>query len=107
VKKRTRTHPTNPFYSNEPAVSTGMIADKPPVQSASLGNQTPKMVPKHPGKISGFGGAGAKRPKEKGFKAPTVGAPAKPKSSTKIPTLKSSGHPGAHRIGQLKPLKKI
>ena len=56
MKKRVRTQPTNPFYSDEPAVAKGLMADKGLVQNASLGNQTPKMVDKKPGRLSGVAG---------------------------------------------------
>ena len=107
MKRRVKTQPSNPFYSDEPAVAKGMIADKAPVQ-APLGTKTPKMVPKHPAKMSGIAGfAEAKKPKQVGFKMPSVKAPAKPKTSVSPPKLRVSGHPGAHRIGAVKGIKKL
>lgn len=109
MKRRTRTQPSNPFYQNEPSVATGLMADKPPVQNSSLGNKTPKSVPKKPGKMSGIAGfAGAKRPKKTGFKKPSVGAPAKPK--TNVPTPKSkvySSKPKSKPFRGVKPLGRI
>lgn len=108
MKRRVKTQPTNPYYSNEPAVARSQIASKPPVQSASLGNSTPKMVDKKPGRLSGVAGFSEKhRPPAKGmgnvpFVKPLKSGPAKP---TSIPKLKVSGHPKAHQIGAVKPLK--
>lgn len=92
MKRRVRTQPTNPYYSNEPAVATGKMADKSMVQNASLGNKTPKMVDKHPGNISGMGNFVSK---------------GKPhgKNSVKVPAFNTkakqpaSMSPKAHRIG--------
>lgn len=109
AKKRVRTQPSNPYYSNEPAVSRKLIADQGLTQNASLGNAPPKMVDKKPGRLSGLAGFADKhRPKEQGIKQITSVKPGKPPGSSKSPIqggLKSSGHPGAHRLGSLKPLK--
>ena len=109
MKRRTRTQPTNAFYSNEPAVARGLIAGKPPVQNASLGNSAPKMVAKHPGKMSGIAGFQDKhRPKAKGAQPvpqvhPLKSGTARPSN---IPRQggyhKLSGHPGAHFLGKKK-----
>lgn len=100
MKRRVRTQPTNPYYSNEPAVSTGQMADKAPVQNASLGNKTPKIVDKHPGRMSGVADFVSKgKPTGKNtVKVPSFGTKAKSPA-----TLRMSGHSGAHRVG----LKKI
>ena len=104
MKRRTRTQPTNPFYSNEPAVSISKIADKPPVLNASLGNKTPKMVDKHPGKMSGVADFASKSKPPKGnshINLPTLGTKAKQPAQ-----LRLSGHSGAHQIG-VKKLKNV
>ena len=100
MKRRVRTQPTNPYYSDEPAVAKGLIADKPPVQESSLGSKTPKMVDKHPGRLSGIAGFADKHkpPQQKmQGKAPAFGGKAKQPSQ-----LRMSGHPGAHRLGGVK-----
>jgi hypothetical protein len=102
MKRRIRTQPTNPFYSNEPAVAVKSIADKPPVQNASLGNKSPKMVDKHPGRITGVAGFTNKaRPPAKKLpvktkaavppakKVPQIKAHANIKSPMKPPKLKN------------------
>lgn len=109
MKKRVRVQPSNPYYSNEPAVSRKMIADQGITQSASLGNSTPKMVDKKPGKLSGLAGfSDKKRPGGKGAKMITSMPAGKPPGASKSPmqgSLRASGHPGAHQLGSLKPLK--
>lgn len=108
MKRRVKTQPTNPYYSNEPAVARSQITSKAPVQNASLGNSTPKMVDKKPGRASGVAGfSDHHRPPAKGmqnpaFVKPLKGGTAKPSS---IPKLKVSGHSKAHQIGSVKPLK--
>jgi hypothetical protein len=109
MKRRIRTQPSNPYYSDEPAVAKGLIADKPLVQDASLGNKSPKMVDKKPAKSTGFSGGAGKRPKQTKFKPSSIGAPARPKTNVKTPTqhLRMSGHPKAHRIGAIKSISKV
>lgn len=102
MKKRIRTSPSNPYYSTEPAVANSLIAKKPPVQSASLGNQPPKMVDRHPGRISGMAGfEDKKRPPVK--KPPSVAgkrpAPGKQIGHIKSPAVKPS------KFGALKKMK--
>jgi hypothetical protein len=90
VKKRIRTQPSNPFYSNEPAVAKGLMADKPPVQNASLGSKPSKTTPQKPGRMSGFAGFVDKhKPKQQGIKPKpaTFGQKAK---SPKQAVVKSS-----------------
>jgi hypothetical protein len=78
MKRRTRTQPTNPYYSNEPAVSTKAMADRPLVQNASLGSKTPKGVPHHPGRMAGVAGfADSKKPREKRFQPISAKVPSK------------------------------
>lgn len=98
MKKRVRTQPSNPFYSNEPAVSRKLIADQGITQNASLGNTAPKMVPKKPGRLSGIAGFASKsRPAVKNnISVPKFGTSAK---SPAQGHLRMSGHPGAHRVG--------
>lgn len=97
MKKKVRTKPTNPFYSNEPAVSRTLIAGKGLVQNSSLGNATNKVVDKKPGRLSGIAGFASKSAPRHGsthIAAPKLG------TTTKSPAkLKLSGHPGAHQIG--------
>ncbi len=105
MKKRIRTQPSNPFYSNEPAVAKGLMADKAPVQSASLGNKPSKFVPQKPGRMAGVAGFVDKhKPKQQGIKPkpPTFGQKAK---SPKQPAVKAS-KPKAFS-GGIKPLKKF
>lgn len=107
MKKRIRTQPTNPYYSNEPAVARGLIAGKAPVQSASLGNQPPKMVDKKPGKLAGLAGfVDKKKPPAKQAHIPALKAGATP-AKTKFPTqggghLRMSGSPNAHKFGGMR-----
>jgi hypothetical protein len=112
LKRRVRTQPTNPFYSNEPAVARNLIAGKALVQNASLGNQPPKMVDKKPGRLSGVAGFESKKhptakPAHLGEgKNPSAGkAPGAAKFPSQGGHLKASGHPGAHRLGGIKPIK--
>jgi hypothetical protein len=105
MKKRVRTQPTNPYYSDEPAVAKGLMADKPPVQNAALGVKPGKTIDKKPGRLSGFAGFVDKhKPKHTQIK---IKAPP-PNTASKVPhqgKLKMSGHPKAHRLGAVKPLK--
>ena len=96
MKKRIRTQPSNPYYSDEPAVAKGLMADKAPVQNASLGNKPNKIVDRKPGKLSGLAGFTSKSKPAAGpyAKVPAFGTKAKQPA-----TLRMSGHSGAHRIG--------
>lgn len=99
MKKKIKQKPTVPFYSNEPAVSKKLMADSTMSQSASLGNNTPKMVDKNPGKMSGIAGFTSKhKPSAPGAKIspPKLGTVAKSPASGK---LRMSGHASAHRVG--------
>lgn len=84
------------------------MADMGLSPNGNLANSTPKMVDKKPGRLSGVAGfASGHRPKS-GISTPTP----KLGSSAKSPPqqgggLRASGHPQAHRIGAIKPLKKI
>lgn len=93
MKRRVRTQPSNPFYSDEPAVSKAAIADKPPVPSASLANKPSKPIDKNPGKMSGVAGFVDKHRLH--------GRPMTPVTSNvpQMGKLRLSGHSGAHRIG--------
>lgn len=99
MKKKVRLSNNNPFYSNEPAVSRTMIADQG--ITASLGNQTPKMVDKKPGRLSGLAGFESKsKPPSKGIKI----SAGKPPGPSKVPSqggghLRMSGNSSAHRLG--------
>lgn len=102
MKHRVKTQPTNPFYSDEPAVAKGLIADKPLSPSPSLANKSPKMVDKHPGRLSGIDSFASKsKPPQQKMqgKAPAFGTKAKQPAQLKV-----SGHPKAHQIGKLKKL---
>lgn len=74
----------------------------------NLANQPPKSIDKKPGKLSGIAGFSDKhRPKSGGAK---ISIPKLGTSQNKPPqqgSLRGSGHPQAHRIGSIKPLKKI
>src|SRR5258707_6690049 len=96
MKKRIRTQPSNAFYSDEPAVAKGLMADKAPVQNASLGNKPNKVIDKKPGRLSGLAGFTSKaKPHAGSFaKVPAFGTQAKQPAK-----LRMSGHSGAHRIG--------
>lgn len=79
MKRKVKTQPTNPFYTSEPAVSRKLMASQTMVPSASLAGTTNKVVPKHPGKLSGVAGFTSKtRPTAKAqhFNTPKVGATA-------------------------------
>jgi len=108
MKRRVRTQPTNPYYTNEPAIPISGIADKAPVQNASLGNKTPKMVDKHPAKMSGVAEFVSHSKPTKGnshINLPKLGTTAK--QPAQAGKLRLSGHSGAHRIGAVKKLKGI
>jgi hypothetical protein len=108
MKKRVRVQPTNPYYSNEPAVSRKMIADQGITQNASLGNSTPKMVDKKPGKLSGLAGFQDKhRPKQKNITQITKAGFGKPPSPSKSPQQgrPSTGKP--HKFSGLRTIKSI
>jgi hypothetical protein len=97
MKRRVRAQPTNPFYSDEPAVAKGLIADKAPVPSTSLGNKSPKMIDKHPGRLSGvvnFADKNKPIQQKMQIKAPAFGTKVKQPAQ-----LRLSGHPKAHRLG--------
>lgn len=99
MKKKVRAQPTVPYYSNEPAVSKKLMADTMPVPSASLGNKTPKMVDKSPGRLSGVAGFASKTApltKKSGITIAKLGTKAGPASPGK---LRTSGNASAHRIG--------
>jgi hypothetical protein len=102
MKRRVKTQPSNPFYSNEPAVATGMIADKAPVQNASLGNKSGREIDKHPGRMSGIAGFVSKSKPSKGsshIKLPKLGSKAKQPTQTRVSR-------GVNHTG-IKNLKKI
>ncbi len=70
------------FYSDEPHVPANKIADKPNIQNASLGNETPKMVPHN------FPSAGA------GAHGFGHGA------TSRAGHVRLSGNPSAHHVGK-------
>ena len=108
MKKRVRTQQSTPFYSNEPAVARTLIADRGMTQNASLGNSAPKMVDKKPGRLTGVMGFTEKhRPPAKGMQNPAFVKPLKSGTApaSPVPKLRTSGHPKAHQIGSVKPLK--
>ena len=99
MKKKVRAQPTVPYYSNEPAVSKKLMADTMPVPSGSLGNKTPKMVDKNPGRLSGvavFASKSAPTTKKSGITVAKLGSKSGAPQQGK---LRSSGNAGAHRIG--------
>lgn len=98
MKKKVKQTPNIPFYSDEPAVSKSLIADKPAVPG-NLANKPPKMVDKGPGKGSGLAGFVSKTKPIKrpsGIKSPKLGTSV---SYPKQGHLRMSGNSGAHRIG--------
>lgn len=107
MKKRVRTQPSNQFYSSEPAVAKGLMADRSPVQSASLGNKSSKIVPQKPGRMSGFAGFADKhRPKQQGIKPkPPTFVPGG-KSKTPKQTVVKASKPKSFG-GGIKPLKRL
>lgn len=90
MKKKVKQQPNIPFYTDEPAVSKSLIADKALVPG-NLSNKSPKMVDKHPDQGSGLAGFVSKTKPHKGSTHISL---AKPKGN-----LRMSGHSGAHRIG--------
>ena len=96
MKKRIRQQQAVPFYSDEPAVAKGLMADKPPIQNAALGNKPNKVIDKRPGKLSGLASFTSKTKPRAGTnaKVPAFGTKAKQPA-----TLRMSGAVGAHRLG--------
>lgn len=108
MKRRIRTQPTNPFYSNEPAVSRNKMADAGLSPNPNLANQPPKIVDKKPGRLSGLAGFQDKhRPKSGGAKITIPKLGTSQKNPPQQGALRASGHPQAHRIGGLKPMKRV
>ena len=92
-----RPHPeTNPgFYDTEPHAPANKIANKSPIQNASLGTEPSKMVPKHAGRFDGIGGE-----PHQFAKPPAGGSQGFGHSGAqKIGHVRLSGNSGAHRIG--------
>jgi hypothetical protein len=108
MKKRVRTQPTNPFYSSEPAVARGIMATKPPVQNASLGNKPSKNVPQKPGRMSGFAGFVDKhKPKQQGIKPkPPAFVPGGKSKSPKQTVVKAT-KPPKRNLGGIKAMKSM
>jgi hypothetical protein len=107
MKKRIRTQPSNPFYSSEPAVAKGLMADKALVQNSSLGSKTPKMIDTKPGKLSGIAGFSDKhRPKKQGIKPkpPVFGQKSKQPAQMKI---KPSSVPKSSNFNKIKSIKRM
>lgn len=99
MKKRVKYQPSVPYYTDEPAVSKTLIADRPLVQNSALGTNRNKFVDKRPARLSGIEGFASKgRPSAK---PPKLGLqPLGSKSQVPMQgKLRSSGHPKAHRIG--------
>jgi hypothetical protein len=96
MKKRQRQQQAVPFYSDEPAVAKGLMADKPMIQNSSLGNKPNKVVDRKPGKLSGLASFTSKTKPRAGTtaKVPAFGTKAKSPA-----TLRMSGAAGAHRLG--------
>lgn len=87
MKKRVRTQPTNPYYSTEPAVSRKLIAGQGMIPNAALGNATNKIIPKHPGRMSGVAGFSSKNKpivKRSGITTPKLGSTPKQPAKTKV-----------------------
>jgi len=82
------------FYQSEPKAPKSKVTSSSLVQDASLGNQTPKTVPAAPGRSTAFGGAVHAKPHRLPEKPPGIGV------VRRLGTLRRSGHPKAHRIGE-------
>lgn len=96
AKHTDQPHPkTNPgFYDTEPHAPKEKIADKVPIQNASLGNDVPNIVPKTPGRFPGVSGEAHK------FKGPVgVSHGYGHAAHQRQGHLRMSGVPKAHRIG--------
>lgn len=94
MKKKARNLPSNPFYSDEPAVSKKQMADGMLVPPPLYGKPNAKISDRTPGKLSGINNF-AKKTKLPAKRAAPV--------STKTPgALRMSGHSGAHRVGAAK-----
>jgi len=92
AKRSPKKHPVVPrYYETEPYVPNKVIANKPLVQNASLGNDAPKMVPHKPGRSSGL------QPSAPGHRLPSPGRVTAPQPNLK---LKLSGHSSAHQLGK-------
>lgn len=100
MKKKVRQSPNIAFYSDEPAVSKSLMADKPAVPLNAANKPPARVVDKNPGRESGLAGFVSKPhlPKKgTGVKRPPLGATAK--QPPKQGSLRMSGHSGAHRLG--------
>jgi hypothetical protein len=89
MKRRVKTQPSNAYYTTEPAVSRKAIAAQPMVPSSSLSNTPNRIVPKHPGRMSGMAGFTSKNKphtKPSGISIPKVGAT--PKQPAKLTVKK-------------------
>jgi len=84
------------------------MADAGLTPNANLANSAPKTIDKKPGRLSGLAGFSDKHRPKAGISTPTpkLGSSAKGVSQ-QGGSLRASGHPQAHRIGAIKPLKKI
>lgn len=86
MKKRVRTQPTNQYYTTEPAVSRKLIAGQGMIPNAAL-NTPNKMIPKHPGRMSGVAGFSSKNKpivKKSGITTPKLGSTPKQPAKTKV-----------------------
>lgn len=109
MKKKSRNLPSNPFYSDEPAVAKSKMADGMPVPNPNLAGKPNKVTDRDPGHMSGYAGF-VKKPKlivktPKGPSTKIPGTPAPKKPGTPGTPLRMSGHAGAHRLGTPKPPK--
>lgn len=105
MKRRIRVQPTNPFYTNEPAVNRSLLADAGMSPNPNLANSAPRMVDKKPGRLSGLANFTSKSKPPAGnahISTPKLGTAAKVPAQG---SLRMSGHSGAHRLGAPKPLK--
>lgn len=92
MKKKARNLPSNPFYTDEPAVAKNKMADSMLVPPPLYNRPTGKVSDRNPGKLSGIAGFAKKT------KLPTK-KPAASGMKTPGSSLRLSGHSGAHRIG--------
>jgi hypothetical protein len=97
AKHASQPHPeTNPgFYDTEPHAPGNKIADKPLTPPPAIGENAPAMVPQHPGRFEGLGGA-----PHHFAKPPMVAHGYGHVGRQRHGHVRLSGHSGAHRIGK-------
>lgn len=84
------------FYESGPVIPADKLADKAPMQNASLGNEEPKMIPKSPGYSKGFGSGIGHTFRPQGPQSHGFGHA----EQQRVGATRLSGHIHAHRIGK-------